>query len=87
MAQSTITGASPLCFTHSASSVGIWVSARPEFSRSAPSSTRKIIAVVSAVPSRLWRNPAPRMPPWKNASSPQAAAPMEAASVGLAQPP
>ncbi|MNV89783.1 hypothetical protein D3C71_1841060 [compost metagenome] len=87
MASSTSIGAMPLFFTHSASSVGIWVSARPELSRSAPSSTRKIIAVVSAVPSRLVRMPSQRMPPWITARMPQAAAPIEAASVGLDQPP
>ncbi|MNI83857.1 hypothetical protein D3C73_1407050 [compost metagenome] len=84
---STSIGARPLPITQAASSPGICVSARPELSRSAPSRTRKIIAVVSAVPSMLARKPLQRMPPWHTASTPQAAAPMEAASVGLAQPP
>ena len=86
MAISTIMGGMPLSLTQLASSTGICVSARPELSRSAPTSTRKIIAVAWAVPIRLSRRPFQRMP-LTTASTAQAAAPMEAASVGLAQPP
>ena len=39
------------------------------------------------VPMMLARSPGQRMPPRRKASTPQAAAPIDAASVGLAQPP
>ena len=45
------------------------------------------MAVACAVPKMLSTTPRPRMPPLTTASTPQAAAPMAAASVGLAQPP
>ena len=50
-------------------------------------STRKIIAVDCAVPSALSIRPRMRMPPLATAITPHAAAPIAAASVGLAQPP
>ncbi|MOA19178.1 hypothetical protein D3C78_1395390 [compost metagenome] len=87
MISSTSIGAKPLPITQAASSPGICVKASPELSKSAPSSTRKIIAVVSAVPNMLARKPLQRIPPCHTARMPQAAAPIEAASVGLAQPP
>ena len=74
-------------FTHAASSTGICDSARAVLSMSAPSSTRKIIAVAVAVPRALSITPFMRMPPVTIARMPHAAAPIAAASVGLAQPP
>ena len=79
-------GGKPLVCTHCANSAGICVIAKPEFNISAPSNTRKIIAVASAVLTKLFTTPSTRIPPVTTANMPQAAAPIEAASVGLAQP-
>ena len=53
----TSSGERPLALTHAASSAGICDSASVVFSMSAPSSTRKIIAVACAVPSALSIRP------------------------------
>jgi len=87
MAVNTSSGGRPLPCTQVANSAGIWDSASAVLSMSAPISTRKIIAVACAVPRALSSRPLSRMPPVVTARMPQAAAPMAAASVGLAQPP
>ena len=65
-------GGKPLSLTHIANSAGICVMAKPALSMSAPSNTRKIIAVACAVPVRLLIIPAPRNPPVSTANMPQA---------------
>ena len=86
MAQRITSGGTSSPATRVESSAGTRERASAALNSSAPSSIRKIRPVVSAVESRLSFSPCQRMPPSTTASTPVAAAPTAAPSVGLNQP-